>query len=331
MAAAEDRDIKPARGVQPDRIPIGTVREGSTVEASARVFFDTKNAVGLAINIAPPPFVVVEDVHVGRPEEGSSGGTAFCDVFLSVETERAEDYSGHLQVQLGNQRAEVPISITVLPHEPGLTKVLVVETPFGRFSTSDASLFNPLLDIVKSLQIDINYARVLPQQLLDFDVILLAGDGLFSIKDIAPLREFVDGGGRLILAANSCFVGTVAKANAILDGYGLHIEDMEPRSLESDYRTFNLNSSKHIAIGDSLADGVEKLTFFRPSPIRVTDKSKGKILVRTPFDHNEGFVAVSRDIGEVVVLGQSLWWSWLNKGKDNAQLLQNMLAGNQLR
>lgn len=330
MADSADSKIRPAREIQPDRLPLGTVREDSSVEASVRVFFDTKSATGLAVDVIPPTFVLIRDIHVGKPEEGSSGGTVFCDVFLSIDTERAGDHSGHIQVQLGEQRGEVPISVTIVPGEPGLTKMLVVETPFQRYSTGDATIFSSLLDVIRSSQIDINYTKDLPEQLSELHVILLAEAGLMSVKDIAPLKEFVDGGRRLILAASYFFSGTVGKANTVLDGYGLCMEDTErlppPRSADEPLSQRTLELDRKYVTEDRLTDGIEGLVFFRPSPIEVTDKSKGKILVQDPSCDGKGFVAVSRDRGEVVVLGQSLWWSWMGSGKDNARLLQNMIS-----
>ncbi len=36
------------------------------------------------------------------------------------------------------------------------------------------------------------------------------------------------------------------------------------------------------------------------------------------------YVGVARDKGEVIVLGQSLWWDWI-KDTDNARLLRNFM------
>ena len=57
---------------------------------------------------------------------------------------------------------------------------------------------------------------------------------------------------------------------------------------------------------------------------------KGKVLVAAPAYPGEGFIAVAQaGRGEVVALGESLWWLWLRqggtKGSDNAALLRNLL------
>jgi hypothetical protein len=83
-------------------------------------------------------------------------------------------------------------------------------------------------------------------------------------------------------------------------------------------------------VNDPLTDGVKTLHFFRPSPVAVTDSHKGKILAHAAGDPGQGYVAVARaSQGEVVALGQSLWWQWIAKdhakGSDNAVLLANLL------
>lgn len=322
MANTQRSRIRESKKTHPDRLPLGTVREGSTVEASVRTFFDTKNATGLTVDATPPKFVLIEDIHVGKPEEGSSGGTTFCDVFLSINTEHTGNYSGRIHIQLGNQRARVPISATVLQNEPDLTKVLIVESPFHRLSTDDASVFRPLSNIAKSCQIDISYMRHIPKELSGFNVILLAEAGLLSVENYDLLNEFVDSGGRLILTGNYFFRGSVTNINSILECHGLYMEDREygmaGEILEVD--------ASYMDSEDPLMHGIQNLAFHRPSPIKVNGKSIGKILVKNPLNDDEGFVAVSRNKGEVVVLGQSLWWSWINRAEGNARLLQNMIT-----
>ena len=72
------------------------------------------------------------------------------------------------------------------------------------------------------------------------------------------------------------------------------------------------------------------MDFFRPSQIDVTDPAQGKLLVKAEDGHG-GYLAVSRkpSRGEVIVLAQSLWWSWIRSDPakaDNLRLLENLLA-----
>jgi hypothetical protein len=315
--------MPPARQVMPDRLSFGTVRAGAIVEASARVFVHATDPAGIRARVRAPWFIKVEEVSVDGPKAGTSRGTVFCDVFFRVSTSRPGEHAGTIKVIVAGERGEVPVTVTVAPGDPALPRVLVVETPFDRLSTDEGSAFDPLLDVVRSSKADVSYARRLPEDLSGFDVLLLAGSELHGIEDrqIASIQRFISAGGRLILAANYFFRGTVPKANAILQGHGLVMEDAEPaRQVETDL----------ISV-DPLTQGVQNLSFFRPSPVSVTDPGKAKVLVEGPHGC---YVAVSRGEGEVVVLGQSLWWNWIGKegaSGDNGRLLRNLLEGKKRR
>ena len=168
--------------------------------------------------------------------------------------------------------------------------------------------------------------------LAKIDVIFLGMEGLCGLQDadIKLLKDFIERGGRTVLAANAFFVGTVGKANELLLPFGLRMTDTEPRGQnEFDLRAADI--ADHV-----LTEGVKTLYFRRPSPVEVTDKQKGKVLVAAPGYPEAGFVAVARaGQGEVIALGQSLWWSWLDGDKaassDNALLLSNLLKKSQKR
>ena len=77
--------------------------------------------------------------------------------------------------------------------------------------------------------------------------------------------------------------------------------------------------------------GVEKAKFFRASPVRA-DKG-GRVLVTSPefVETNVGYAATAKaGKGEVVALGESLWWNWVSEARakesDNAKLLGYLLA-----
>src|SRR5262249_25978469 len=123
---------------QPDSLKFGSVRVGATVEGSVRIFREGQNASGLAIKVEPAAFVRVEDIRVGSQKYGADI-RGYCDIWLSLDTRRAGDYSGALHVEIGRQRVAIPVSVTVRPQMPHLTRLLVVQTPFSRFSTSDAA------------------------------------------------------------------------------------------------------------------------------------------------------------------------------------------------
>ena len=60
----------------------------------------------------------------------------------------------------------------------------------------------------------------------------------------------------------------------------------------------------------------------------LTDAQAATVLARTGADGTQGYIAVARcDAGEVVALGQSLWWMWVNGDDvDNARFLQNLFT-----
>jgi hypothetical protein len=71
--------------------------------------------------------------------------------------------------------------------------------------------------------------------------------------------------------------------------------------------------------------GVKSLRFQGPSPAVVIDKDRTLVLVSSPTNADEHFVAVAlAGDGQIVSLGVSLWWSWVGEA-DNATLLENML------
>ncbi len=325
--------VRAAAGeLQPNFLDFGSVRVGATAEGSVRIFRDGEDSSGLAIKIAPPAFVRVEDIKIGSQNYGGNI-KGYCDLWLSIDTKRAGDYSGALDVEIGRQRVAVPVSVTVRPQMPRLTRLLVVETPFSRFSTSDAAVFKPWLDLVSEAHFDVHYldarrgSPVLERIDLDrFDVVLLGMDGLVGLldSDVKLLRGFMERGGRTIVAANAFFRGTVGKANELLVPYGLRMRDTEPR----DQHEFRLGAAE--ITRDPLTEGVKTLHFHRPSPIAVTDPRQGTVLAAVPGEPTEGFVAVARaGRGEVVALGESLWWNWLANdkasGSDNAVLLGDLL------
>ena len=80
---------------------------------------------------------------------------------------------------------------------------------------------------------------------------------------------------------------------------------------------------------DALTQGVGRLQFHRPSLVTASKESKARMLAPSP-DGKGGFVAVCElaSAGEVIVLAQSLWWSWVNAtNSDNPRLLSNLLQG----
>ncbi|MBI5760699.1 MAG: hypothetical protein HZA46_19445 [Planctomycetales bacterium] len=321
----------------PDRLHLGTVRVGATVEASVRVFADGDDLSNIQFKVDSPSFVRVKQARLGTQTYGSKGTFIVCDIFISVNTALAGNNSAPIGVQIGEQQFEIPVTVTVAAKEADGTRLLVAGTPFHRASTEDATIFNAWLELVTSAKLDCHYLDVEPFQpvlreldLSAFDVVLLGGGGLINVlqTDVAKLNKFLSDGGRVVVFANHFMKGSVAKANELLVPHGLRMTDTEPQGTGG----YHLAEIGPVGIADtSLTKDVRMLKFHRPSPVAVTDKVTETILVSAPPYPGEGFVAVAdAGKGEIVAVGISLWWNWIaskeEKGADNAVFLKNLLT-----
>jgi hypothetical protein len=215
--------------------------------------------------------------------------------------------------------------------------VLVVETPFDKYSTSDATVFQPWTDLVAKSPLDVSYLLVQKDKpvfrdldLSKFDCVFVAENGLIHLKesDVKAVRKYAEAGGRVVVAANSFFVGTVKHANAVLADYGIEVQDTETAGVGKD-ETIG-KDQLHPRL---VKDGIESVTFYRASPIRVTDAKRGRVLIPASGvgEPGDAFVAsAAAGKGEVIAIGQSLWWNWISesraKGADNAKLLRWLLV-----
>ena len=279
---------------QPDYLKFGAVRVGAAVEGSVRIFRERADASIPKPKVEAPTFVRIMSVEVGTQKYGSDT-KGFCDIAVSIDTQHVGDQVGRLRIEIGEQRVEVPISVSVQPQKNDQSRVLVVETPFNKFSTSHATDFAGWLRLVETAAIDASYLDVERGKsvlrdidLERFDVVLLAGGGLVHLldPDIAQLKQFVERGGRVILAANHFFQGTIEKANELVIPYGLRMIDTESNQPNE----FDVESNAIVA--DPLTEGVKVLYFHRPSPTTVMDGKRGKLLVRAAVYPGEGWVAM---------------------------------------
>lgn len=322
----------PAMRIQPDQLSIGQVRVGARVEASILVGRrDADNAVA-GINVKLPSFLTLTDVFLDFHR--------YWRVFVTFKTLIPGEYEDRIEVYIGTDKVEIPVAIEILPPKAGLTRVLVVETPFEGASTSNGALFQAWVDIVRRAKLDVNYLvcsrgdGLVPVEevlegveLIDFDVVLLADGGLCRTQqaDLDKLASFIEEGGRVIIAANCFLVPSVPKANELLERYGLKMANEEPRGS----RVWELDST-HLAT-HSFTKSITQLRFFRPSPISVIDERHARIVVSAPPYPECGFVAVAKaGKGEVVAIGQSLWWNWIGTADardfDNSLLMQQLIT-----
>jgi hypothetical protein len=319
-----------AETLQPDKVNVGRVYVGATVEASMRILFKGDDLAGLRVAAEAPPFSRVTRTDLGTQKYGS-GERIFCDVWLSFDTRQPGLYRDTIEVKVGPTQVAVPVAGEVLEAKPGLRRILIAETPFQRFSTADSSHFEPWLKLVESAGLNANYLEVDRESpvlrdvdLSRFDVVLLAGTGVIYAQesDYQKLKTFVYRGGRLIVTANCFFRNTVEKANEFVTHYGLRMNDDDSNLVDVDAAGI---------VSHPLTKDVRALRFHRASPVVVEAPDRARILVQVPSMPAAGYVAVARaGKGEVVVLGESLWWSWMSSqltdGADNEVLLKNLLV-----
>jgi hypothetical protein len=324
--------------VQPDRIDFGAVYTGATVEASFLVFEPGHNVNNIALQVTAPKFVKVRHTATHSQEFGPGNLFVCGTVEISLDTAAAGELSGQIAVTLGRSRARVPVSATVKRRRPGLYRLLVVETPFQRYSTAHGGAFKPWTDLVKDASVDVSYLLSSPGKAvfrdLDlgrFDCVLLAETGLMELtpREVTKVRQFAEAGGRVVVAANAFFVGSVKQANLVLNGYGLLMRDEEARGPAANDVTLR----KGDLDPEVVKAGVGSVHFFRASPVVVTDEKAARILARAVGvgRDGDGFVAIGRaGKGQVIALGESLWWNWIGgrraDGADNARLLRWLLV-----
>ena len=323
--------------VQPDRIAFGTVYTGATVEASFMVF-EAGTEANIKLDVTAPKFVKVLNKSTHYQQFGKGNDSVCGSVEIAIDTTSARELSGEVTVTLGKTTAKVPVSAVVKPRRPGLSRVLLVESPFTRYSTHDGTAFKVWTDLVNDSPLDVSYLLVSPGgkpllrdlDLAKFDCVFLSSLGLFALtpKDIERVRAYAEGGGRVVAAANYFFNNSVRHANAVLTGYGLELQAKEAGP----------HGRNDVTLEESSIDpelvkvGVKSLHFFRASPVVVTDRKTGRILVQAEGvgQPGDGFVAVGKaGHGEVIAIGESLWWWWISekqaKGTDNAKLLRWLL------
>jgi hypothetical protein len=357
LSRVEDSAPLPVKWTpHPDFIPLGTVLQGSTVQLSLRLTSD--------IRPPPPPAwisrlpKVIKPWVVGLVDRFRAGASkrrlrikaeapdylrvdvAEIDyhqfhgltpsVNLHVATDQPGRHDGSLTIRLAGHgyatnTTVIPIRVNVLA-KPSHWNVLATATPFQRYSTDDGRVFEPLTEISTRLAeqgVRIDFCDHLPKSLDTWNVILLGDTTLFYLdaKITGRLQRFVARGGRLIVSADAFMVGTVPKANDLVSRYGLRIDNKDAGS--------GMQATQ--IVSDPLTAGVTELGFWRPACVSVTDSKQAKLLAAMKEDEQCGFIAVSRAAGrgEVILLTQSLWWTWVkpHSGKgDNAKMFENLLV-----
>jgi hypothetical protein len=327
--------------VQPDRIAFGNVHTGATVEASFMVL-ERGEDKKIKFEVTAPKGVKVLGKSIDTREYGPGNKFVCGSVEIAIDTSAAGEVKGDLAITFGQQGVKVPVSATVKPRRAGLLRMLVVETPFQRYSTRDGRMFDAWTGLVKADAWDVSYLLTAPGKavlrdcdLAPFDTLLLGPDGLFRMTpaDVKRVRAFAEAGGRVVVAANYFFRGTVQPANKVLAGYGLELQDTESRTGQN-----KVSLGKDELDPQLVKAGIETAHFFRASPVTLTAGKGGRVLAKAVGVGNpeDGFAVMARaGKGEVIALGVSLWWGWITPERDpsggNARLLRWLLASGHQR
>ncbi len=336
VLSAGRASAQPTRGdVQPDRISFGTLYTGAVVEASFMIF-EPGNDADIMLGVTVPDFVKVLNKATHAQQFGLGNDFVCGTVEITIDTTAAGELNGEMTVTLGQATANVPISAIVKPVRPELTRLLIAATPFDRYSTKDGKAFKAWTDLVNDVPLDVSYLLVTRGKpvlrdldLSQFDGVVLAGDGIAFLRpvDLKNVRAFAEAGGRVLVAANAFYRGTVERANWVLTRYGLQIRDEEAAGGQA------VTLGKGDLNPEVVKAGVGSLRFFRASPVAVADATKGRVLVNSVEvgEPEDGFVAIAQaGAGNVIALGESLWWNWLSEseanGTDNAKLLRWLLV-----
>ena len=313
--------------VQPDQIDFGTVYTGAIVEGSVLVYEAGQDA-NIELAVTAPKFVKILGKSIEARQFGPRNEYVCGSVEIAIDTSATGKLNGEVSLTLGRTKVRIPVKATVEQLQPGRPRILAVATPFSCYSTDDGKMFTAWTNLAKEAKADVSYLLVRKQKtalrdidLTPFTCVLLADSGLISLtpEEIEKVRKYAQGGGRVVVAANGFMMGSIKKANEVLDGSGLVMREREARQV----------TVRKEGLDELVLDaGINSVQFFRPSPIGVEDGVRGQVLVKASGvgEPGDGFVARARiRRGEVIAIGQSMWWHWITEeqaaGADNGKLL----------
>jgi len=304
-------------------VDLGSLAVGAVVEASFGVYWDDAALAKATAEVLTP-----KAVKILRVSTRSYVDRALTTVEFAVDTAAPVGIDDVFTLRCGTEAATVPLRAEVRALPSGGSRVLVAETPFETFSSDDPQTFEAWRQIVASARLDVDY-RLVQAGRSTFDVgslarvdVVLAGEGaLLRLDDlqVAKLQGFVCGGGRLIVCADAFYQGTVRGANRIAEAFDLEIADRESTASG---QVDAAGLAKH-----PLTVGVDTIEVTRPSPVLLGDGSRGILLATFATPSEQPFVAMATTAsgGEIVVIGDSLWWNTANQSPGFARLLRNLL------
>lgn len=325
-AQATEGPAQPAPRLQPTALDLGVLAVGATIETSFGVFW-TEAALATAKATVEAP----ADVTVVGVTTGPYGDNALTQVELVLATDRASTVDTVVTVRCGTEVARLPLRAQLVAMPPGGSRVLVASPPFETFSTSDPATLDAWRQVVASARLEVDYrierdgrATFDVDALRRVDVVLVGESALCSLDDaqLALLQGFACGGGRLLVFANAFYGNTTQQASRLCEPFGLRILDAELQG-GGGFTAEAEDVRRH-----PLTVGVENLSVQRPSPVELLDAKAGVELIRFAAPVAQTFVAMAstQGGGEVIAVGDSLWWNSANQSPGYARLLRNLLV-----
>lgn len=322
------QELVPIRAakVQPTATDVGTVAVGATVEASFGVFWADAALAAKQARVDFPVGVTLLGCRTAKYDE-----RALTQVEFALDTAKPGTVEATFTVRCGSEKVTVPLLAKIVAMPKGGSRVLVAESPFETFSAGDPATLDGWRKVVEQARLDVDYRLARPGRatfdiaaLSRVDVVLAAESALTQLDDIqvANLHGFVCGGGRVIVFANAFYQGTVHGANRVCEAFDLRIRDSETGDL-AQWTADPAGIAKH-----PLTVGIDEIALHRPSPVEVVEGERAVVLVNLTAPAEQPFAAMVSVAsgGEIVAVGESLWWNQCGKSPGFARLVRNLLS-----
>jgi len=297
-------------GVNPEEMSFGTIYADAIVEANLSL----RGATMITALTTP------DWVRFGGAQFDDWG---WCNIDITADTTTPGTHKGEMRFQTDVGELKIPLSVSVINLPAPRKKVLWTPTPFDPYWFK-GSPTAPIEELIREYNLDIDFTRRIPPDLEKYQCLALNGYGLnypsdIWTEDVRRLHNFVEGGGRLIIWADLASGRSVDIANRIVRRYGLEMLNIDSR------RAVNINIRPEHLVTDwqrTLLQGVSKLHFFVTSPI--ISPNPDALLVRYPYDETTAFVAMAKENGEVILIGQSLMPGYIGD-EEHRRFFANML------
>ena len=317
----------PKVGRSPIRVELGVVRAGAIVETTVFIYWRAP-ANNAKVITKLPPTIQQLTIESNKDDQGREETR----LALAIATDQLGKHETSIELSLGERKASIPVIWTVAPAVPNSSRILVASTPFRGDSSMLPEDFASWRDLIVEAQLDVDYrhrrkgaSTFSTESLARVDIVLVGEECLLHItnSEVARLQGFICGGGRIVVFADAFFVGTAAAANRICEPFGIEVINREP-PIGEPHAAFDGDLARH-----ALNVGVKRIVVGRPSPTKITNPELATALVTLPTFGSEypfASIATTKSGGEIIAVGNSLWWNWIAKAPGNKRLLRNLLV-----